>query len=80
MLGISKFDLDLNKNMMNQFEESDKKLNETITTFAENINKTMSEGFPLMATLIQQQQPQITQPHSLQQGGHLLPNLMQQLQ
>ena len=80
MLGISKFDLDLNKNMMNQFEESDKKFNETITTFAENINKTMSEGFPLMATLIQQQQPQITQPHLLQQGGHLLPNLMQQLQ
>ena len=65
---------------MNQFEESEKKFNETITTFAENISKTMSEGFSLMATLIQQKQPQITQPHQLQQGGHLLPNLTQQLQ
>ena len=40
----------------------------------------MSEGFSLMATPMQQQQPQITQPHPLQQGGYLLPNLMQQLQ
>ena len=33
MLGISKFDLDLKKKMMNQFEESEKNINETITTF-----------------------------------------------
>ena len=70
----------ISRKMINQFEESEKKFNETITTFAENINKTMNEGLSLMATLIQQQQqPQITQPRQMQQG-HLLPNVMQQLQ